>query len=106
MTPEQLEEGYWRAYRDFYRWSAIARGALSHADWIGRVRHFAYASGWKKSEPLWDLVLRLRSVASMRPVLESVLQPPGGSAIHSTPTAGGEALALPEAPFRLFDTSR
>ncbi len=27
MTGEQLEQGYWRAYRDFYRWGAIARGA-------------------------------------------------------------------------------
>ena len=27
LTPEQLEEGYWRAYRDFYRWgSDPARG--------------------------------------------------------------------------------
>src|SRR4029079_5039182 len=27
MTPEQLEAGYWWAYKDFYRWSSIARGA-------------------------------------------------------------------------------
>ena len=27
MTARQLEDGYWRAYRDFYRWSAIWRGA-------------------------------------------------------------------------------
>jgi hypothetical protein len=26
MTAKQLEHGYWRAYRDFYRWGAIARG--------------------------------------------------------------------------------
>jgi radical SAM superfamily enzyme YgiQ (UPF0313 family) len=26
MTPQQLEDGYWRAYRDFYRWSNIWRG--------------------------------------------------------------------------------
>ena len=73
MSPQQLEEGYWRAYRDFYRWGAITRGALAKETWPGRARHFAYAVGWKKLEPLWDLVLRARRVAYMRPVLERVL---------------------------------
>ena len=73
MTPEQLEAGYWRAYRDFYRWSAIWRGAAAKDDWAGRIRHFGYAAGWKKFEPLWDLVIRARQVASMRPLLERVL---------------------------------
>lgn len=73
MTPEQLEAGYWRAYHDFYRWSAIARGALTKATFLARARHFAYAAGWKKLEPFWDLVLRMRRVAYMRPVLERVL---------------------------------
>jgi hypothetical protein len=73
MSPEQLEEGYWRAYRDFYRWGSIARGALAQETWPASARHFAYAAGWKKFEPLWDLVLRARLVAYMRPVLERVL---------------------------------
>jgi radical SAM superfamily enzyme YgiQ (UPF0313 family) len=73
MSPEQLEEGYWRAYRDFYRWSAIWQGAATKPEWAGRLRHFAYAAGWKKFEPLWDLVLRAKRVAAMRPALERVL---------------------------------
>src|SRR2546423_11308137 len=73
MSPEQLEEGYWRAYRDFYRWRSIARGALTREAWTARGRHFAYAAGWKKFEPLWDMVLRAKRVAYMRPVLERVL---------------------------------
>jgi len=77
MTPTQLEEGYWRAYRDFYRWPAILEGALTKPDWRGRLRHFAYAAGWKKFEPLWDLVLRAKRVANMRPVLEAVLKASG-----------------------------
>jgi radical SAM superfamily enzyme YgiQ (UPF0313 family) len=74
MTPEQLEGGYWRAYRDFYRWGSIVEGAMTKAAWAGRLRHFAYAAGWKKFEPLWDWVLRAKRVAQMRPVLERVLQ--------------------------------
>jgi radical SAM superfamily enzyme YgiQ (UPF0313 family) len=73
MTPAQLEEGYWQAYREFYRWGAIVEGAMTKASWAGRLRHFAYAAGWKKFEPLWDLVLRAKRVAAMRPVLERVL---------------------------------
>ncbi len=74
MTAEELETGYWRAYRDFYRWPNILNGALTKPEWIGRLRHFAYAAGWKKFEPLWDFVLRAKRVATMRPVLELVLQ--------------------------------
>ena len=58
MSASALEAGYWRAYEEFYRWGAIARGAAAHASRIAGLRHFAYAAGWKKFEPLWDLVIR------------------------------------------------
>ncbi|MEO8597948.1 MAG: radical SAM protein [Candidatus Solibacter sp.] len=73
MSPRQLEEGYWRAYREFYRWGAIVRGAWHKPEWSASARHFAYAAGWKKFEGLWNFVLRARRVAYMRPVLERVL---------------------------------
>lgn len=73
MTVEQLEAGYWRAYRDFYRWGNIARGAAAHGS-VGRsLKHLAYSGAWKKLEPLWDAVIRARRLGSMRPLLESVL---------------------------------
>src|SRR6185436_15421784 len=74
MTADQLERGYWRAYRDFYRWSSIARGAWQKSNVLDGVRHFAYAAGWKKFEPLWDLAIRARRVSQMRPVLETILK--------------------------------
>jgi radical SAM superfamily enzyme YgiQ (UPF0313 family) len=73
MSAEVLEAGYWRAYRDFYRWNAIFRGALSHERLIDSLRHAAYASGWKKFEPLWDLVIRAKQTAMMLPFLEGIL---------------------------------
>lgn len=73
MTPDALERGYWRAYRDFYRWGSILRGASMHERAVDRLRHAAYATGWKKFEPLWDLVIRARRLAAMLPVLEGVL---------------------------------
>jgi radical SAM superfamily enzyme YgiQ (UPF0313 family) len=73
MTPETLEGGYWRAYRDFYRWHSIFRGAWTKEAAADKLRHIAYAGGWKKFEPLWDWVIRARRVANALPVLEGVL---------------------------------
>jgi len=73
LTPEVLEAGYWRAYRDFYRGGNIWRGAGTKANAVERLRHMAYAGGWKKFEPLWDWVIRARRVTQMLPVLEEVL---------------------------------
>ena len=69
MTPEQLEAGYWRAYRDFYRWGAIWHGAAGQDTAHARARHLAYAGGWRKFEPLWDLLIRSRHVNAMLPAL-------------------------------------
>ena len=73
MSADALERGYWSAYRDFYRWGALVRGAAAHDDVLTRMRHFAYAAGWKKFEPLWDLVIRARRAGMMLPVLEAIL---------------------------------
>ncbi len=84
MTPRQLEEGYWRAYRDFYRWSNIARGAAAHGDLVSGLRHAAYAVGWKKLEPMWDVIIRARHATAMLPVLEAILSEFGRRASPST----------------------
>ena len=68
-----LKDGYDRAYRDFYRWSSIARGARSHDSVKHQAKHFFYAAGWKKFEPLWDMVIRAKRLAVMTPLLEGVL---------------------------------
>lgn len=73
ITPEALKRGYDWAYREFYRWSSIARGSLSHGSIKHQAKHFFYAAGWKKLEPLWDVVIRARQLAMMTPVLEGVL---------------------------------
>lgn len=45
-----------------HRWGSIWRGAATKPELIGRLRHMAYAGGWKKLEPLWDFVIRARRV--------------------------------------------
>jgi radical SAM superfamily enzyme YgiQ (UPF0313 family) len=77
MTGEQLEQGYWQAYRDFYRWSAIWRGARAKETLAGSLRHLAYAAGWKKFEPAWDVVIRAGQLTHMLPLLETILSGPG-----------------------------
>ncbi len=73
MTPTQLEEGYWWAYREFYRWSSIWRAASAKPTPSRRLRHMAYSAGWKKLEPLWSVLVRARRIPMMLPALESVL---------------------------------
>jgi radical SAM superfamily enzyme YgiQ (UPF0313 family) len=93
MSARQLEAGYWRAYREFYRWTRIVEGAWRKPDAAGRLRHLAYAAGWKKFEPLWDLVLRAKRVASMRPLLELVLS--GSKAAASASAKSPQVLTPP-----------
>jgi len=73
MTPQQLEAGYWWAYREFYRWGSILRSAGRKAGLLARVRHLAYTGAWKKCEPLWSLAIRAKRVRSFSPLLEMVL---------------------------------
>ena len=73
LTPEALKQGYDWAYREFYRWSSIARASLSHGSVKHQAKHFFYATGWKKFEPLWDLVIRAKQLRTMTPLLEGVL---------------------------------
>jgi radical SAM superfamily enzyme YgiQ (UPF0313 family) len=73
LTATQLKDGYDWAYREFYRWGAIAQGALHHGTLKHQAKHLAYAAGWKKFEPLWDMLIRARRLAQMTPLLETVL---------------------------------
>jgi len=93
MRADELEAGYWRAYRDFYRWGSILRGAWAKEEWSGRLRHLAYAAGWKKFEPLWDLAIRARRVAHMLPILETVLDPNAFIRRSSGPAHAGRRVA-------------
>jgi radical SAM superfamily enzyme YgiQ (UPF0313 family) len=73
MSTEALERGYGWAYREFYRWRSILRGAGAKDSLSAGIRHLAYAGGWKKMEPLWDWIIRTKRVADLRPMLEGVL---------------------------------
>ena len=85
LTPQALKAGYDWAYREFYRWPSIARGSWAHGTIKHQAKHFFYAVGWKKFEPLWDAVIRVRQLPAMTPVLEGVLS-------KVTPAARGQSV--------------
>ncbi len=80
LSPQRLKAGYDRAYRNFYSWRNIGSGALTHPNAKHCAKHFAYAAGWRKFEPLWDLVIKTRRLPLMTPLLECVLSKVCGEA--------------------------
>jgi len=98
LTPEALKQGYDWAYREFYRWSSIARGSLSHGSAKHKAKHFFYAAGWKKFEPLWDVVIRAKRLSIMTPILEGVLSKvTAGSPNAQRPTGNDQNRKRPTA---------
>ncbi len=76
MSADVLERGHWRAYEQFYRWGGILRSAATKPSLAGALRHAAYVGAWKKLDPLWALLIRLRRLGlAVRP-MEQVLAGP------------------------------
>jgi len=98
LEPEALEAGYDWAYREFYGWSRIAEASIRHGTLKHQAKHFFYAAGWKKFEPLWDLTIRLRQLRLVTPLLEAVLSRVTRQAtatLRSAPGAAGLVQLLP-----------
>jgi radical SAM superfamily enzyme YgiQ (UPF0313 family) len=108
LSPAALKDGYDWAYREFYRWSAIAAASFTHGTRKHQAKHFAYAAGWKKFEPLWDAVIRARQLRVMTPLLEAVLSKVSGAGAspgfrndavslrNTPPHTGGAILRIPQ----------
>jgi radical SAM superfamily enzyme YgiQ (UPF0313 family) len=101
MSAGELEGGYWRAYRDFYRWGSILRGASAHGNVAAGLRHLAYSAGWKRFEPWWDVAIRAKRAGMMLPLLEMILSefgtraPGDGESVER----GAAVSRLPESAF-------
>ena len=83
ICPEVLKDGYDWAYQEFYRCSSIFRASLHHGTLKHQAKHFFYASGWKKFEPLWDLVIRAKQLTRVTPLLEGVLSKVTGEKVET-----------------------
>ena len=87
MSREQLKAGYDWAYKAFYSWANIAKASQNHTAVNQRLRHFAYSAGWKKAEPLWNLMIQANLLSPMRNILETVLDGRTPSAKSGAPHA-------------------
>ena len=84
LSAEELKRGYDRAYESFYDWPSIFKASGAHESLKHQLKHFFYSAGWKKFEPAWDLVIRIRQLSQMRPMLEAVLAPVAEAARKSS----------------------
>ena len=60
---------------------------MSHGSLKHQAKHFLYAAGWKKFEPLWNFMIRARQLACMTPLLEAVLSKVSQSEPETSPAA-------------------
>jgi radical SAM superfamily enzyme YgiQ (UPF0313 family) len=87
MSEADLKQGYDRAYKRFYQWNSIVDASLSHGSVKHQIKHFCYTSGWKKFEPLWNLIIQMRKLNVMTPFLEGVLSKVTKQAHNELPEA-------------------
>jgi len=73
MTADELKNGYNWSYEEFYRWSNILKSSLNHESHKHKLKHLLYSGGWKKFEPVWNLLIKTRNLNNMLPILESIL---------------------------------
>lgn len=73
LSPEALKSGYDWAYKSFYSWKNIAKASLAHDSLKHKLKHFAYAGGWKKFEPAWNFMIKSGALNRTLPILEAVL---------------------------------
>lgn len=73
LPAKDLQNGYNKAYQSFYSWSNILHASIQHDKLQHMIKHFSYAGGWKKFEPLWNFLIKTGSLNKMLPLLEAVL---------------------------------
>lgn len=73
MSAERLEAGHRRAYGGFYQWGRVLRSACVEPGLADRIRHLMYVGGWRKLEPMWNVLIKLGLLGRMMPLLESLL---------------------------------
>jgi radical SAM superfamily enzyme YgiQ (UPF0313 family) len=93
LSADELKKGYDWSYRSFYSWKNIYKASMQHETVKHRIKHFAYAGGWKKFEPLWNFMIKTQGLNKMLPILEAILSGAGGSGKHDRPASPFPAIA-------------
>lgn len=74
ITKEEMESGYNRAYKNFYKWSNIYKASKEHEELRMRLKHFTYAGAWKKFEPVWNFLIKNELLSKARGTLVRTLK--------------------------------
>jgi radical SAM superfamily enzyme YgiQ (UPF0313 family) len=87
LNADELKKGYDWSYRSFYSWRNILKASLQHENLKHKIKHFTYAGGWKKFEPLWNFMIKTKGLDKMLPLLEAILSRvnTGKNSIDSSP---------------------
>ncbi len=93
LTAAQLKKGYDWSYREFYSWKNIYLASVQHDRLKHAIKHFAYAGGWKKFEPLWNFMIKTQGLNKMLPLLESILSKVKSRDTHSASASPFPAIA-------------
>jgi radical SAM superfamily enzyme YgiQ (UPF0313 family) len=96
LKPEALKAGYDWAYREFYRWKSITCASLHHGTLKHQAKHFFYASGWKRFEFVWDLLIRAKQLTLATPLLEGVLSRATSAASSRQAESESQRVVLPQ----------
>jgi len=92
LTAAELEEGYRWAYKEFYSWSNIFKASFAHENFKHQMKHLFYTGGWKKFEPLWNVLINAGGLKSMLPLLELLLAEVKDEKVNGYQTANKEFL--------------
>jgi radical SAM superfamily enzyme YgiQ (UPF0313 family) len=87
LNEKELKRGYDWAYRSFYSWTNIWKASWQHEQLKHVIKHFTYAGGWKKFEPLWNFMIKTKGLNKMLPLLEAIL-----SKVNNNKNQSGERL--------------
>ena len=71
MTPDELESGHKRAYRQFVGYSSILQRSLGLP---GALKRIAYNVAWTRVDPLWVAIIRAGLMPFARRIFERVLR--------------------------------
>jgi radical SAM superfamily enzyme YgiQ (UPF0313 family) len=74
MSVEELEYGYKWSYGQFYSIKSILSSSMAHKKASKKISSFIYSLAWKKMEPLWEMIIKLKKLSYSVPVLEEVLR--------------------------------
>lgn len=93
LSAAELKNGYDWAYRSFYSWSNVWKASWQHDQLKHTIKHFAYAGGWKKFEPLWNFMIKTKGLNKMLPLLETILSKVGKGSHEGTDRSPFPAIA-------------